>query len=78
METLDGSTLSGLSLKVEQLRAALPVPLPGPVPIPIPIPIKLPVITTILRGTATVGYVITPSGAPAPTAASVTLASGTL
>jgi hypothetical protein len=24
METLDGSTLSGLSLKVEQLRAALP------------------------------------------------------
>jgi hypothetical protein len=48
------------------------------IPIPIPIPIRLPVITTLMRGTTTIGYVITPFGAPAPTAANVTLANGTL
>jgi len=78
MQTLDGRPLIELSKKLESVRAALPVPLPGPGPFPIPIPIKLPVITTLMRGATTIGYVITPFGAPAPTAANVTLTSGTL
>jgi hypothetical protein len=81
MLTVDATSLVDLSAKVTSLRAALPAPLPTsiavPLPIP-PIPIHLPVITTLMRGTTTIGYVITPFGAPAPTAANVTLASGTL
>jgi hypothetical protein len=79
MQTIDGRSLVDLSGKVNLLRAALPAPGPAPILIPIPpIPIRLPVVTTLMRGTTTIGYVITPFGAPVPTAASITLGSGTL
>ena len=78
MRTVDATSLVDLSAQVTRLRAALPAPLPEPtLPIP-PIPIHLSIITTVMRGTTTIGYVITSFGAPAPTAANVTLASGTL
>jgi hypothetical protein len=79
MQTIDGRSLVDLSGKVDTLRAALPAPGPAPILIPIPpIPIRLPVVTTLMRGTTTLGYVITPFGAPVPSAASITLGSGTL
>src|SRR4249919_2752257 len=81
MQTLDGRPLVDLSGKLDHLRAALPIPLSGfaAISIPVlPIPIRLPVITTLMRGTTTIGYVITPFGAPVPTAANITLGSGTL
>jgi hypothetical protein len=81
MQTLDGRPLADLLGKLDRLRAALPTRLPGSAPISLPvspIPIRFPVITTLMRGTTTIGYVITPFGAPAPTAASITLAGGTL
>ena len=77
MQTLDGGPLVDLSGKLDRLRAALPAPAPILIPIP-PIPIRLPVVTTLMRGTTTIGYVITPFGAPVPTAAGITLGSGTL
>ena len=86
MLTVDTTSLVDLSAKLTSLRAALPEPLPTstavalqipPIPFP-PIPIHLRAITTLMRGTTTIGYVITPFGAPEPTAANVTLASGTL
>src|ERR1700733_11324317 len=81
MQTIDGRSLVDLSGKVDVLRAALPAPGPAPILIPIPpipIPIRLPVVTTLMRGTITLGYVITLFGAPVPSAASITLGSGTL
>jgi hypothetical protein len=81
MQTVAATSLVDLSTKLTNLRATLPAPEPAlklvPLPIP-PIPIHLPVITTVMRGTTVIGYVITPFGAPVPTAANVTLASGTL
>jgi hypothetical protein len=79
VQTLDGRALVDLSGKLDLLRAALPAPLPGLAPIRIPpIFFRHPVVTTQMRGATTVGYVITPFGAHAPTAANVTLAGGTL
>src|SRR5258708_21151764 len=81
MRTVDATSLVDLSAQVTRLRAALPAPLPAPtavtLPLP-PIPIHLSIITTVMRGTTTIGYVITSFAAPAPTAANVTLAIGTL
>jgi hypothetical protein len=82
METLDVTSLVDLSAQVAHLRATVPAPLPAPTTTTLPtlpIPIHLlPVVTTLMRNASTIGYVITPFGAPAPTAANVTLASGTL
>jgi hypothetical protein len=79
VQTLDGRALVDLSGKLDLIRAALPAPLPGLAAIRIPpILFRQPVVTTLMRGATTVGYVITPFGAQAPTAANVTLAGGTL
>src|ERR1700716_114385 len=79
MQTLDGRALVELSGKLDLLRAALPAPLPRFASVRIPhTPFRFPVVTTLMRGTTTVGYVIAPFGAHAPTAANVTLAGGTL
>jgi len=78
VRTIDTTSLVDLSAKLTSLRAALPAPLPIPTPVPIPIPpipIHLSVVTTVMRGTTTIGYVITSFGGPAPSAANVTLAS---
>jgi hypothetical protein len=81
MLTIAATSLTDLSTQLTNLRASLPAPLPAlkgvSLPIP-PIPIHLPVITTLMRGTTVIGHVITPFGAPVPTAANVTLGSGTL
>ena len=79
MQTLDGRALVELSGKLDLLRAALPAPLPRFASVRIPhTPFRFPVVTTLMRGTTTVGYVIAPFGAHAPTAANVTIAGGTL
>ncbi len=78
MQTLDSRPLTDLSTQLESIRAKLPSPVPIPGPIPIPLPFKLPVITTLLQGTTTIGYVITPAGDPVPTAVGVALTSGIL
>ncbi|KJC60081.1 hypothetical protein UP10_15570 [Bradyrhizobium sp. LTSPM299] len=81
MQTITATSFVDLSTELTNLRAALPAPLQTikgihpPIPL---IPIHLPVITTLMRGTTVIGHVITPSGAPVPTAANVALASGTL
>ncbi len=79
MQTLDAASLVRLSAKLSDLRAALPA-LPSTsasLSLP-PLPIHLPTVTALMRGTTTIGYVITPYGAPAPTSVNVALASGTL
>jgi hypothetical protein len=79
MTPIDGLPIIRLSAAIDSLRAALPVPGTLPVRHPIPIPIHFPpVLTTISRGATTIGIVITPFGEPAPTAATIALASGTL
>jgi hypothetical protein len=81
MTTVDGSALTDLLTKVDALRAANPIPnapeIAKPI-IPIHLPVELPVTTSLLRGTTTIGYIITPPGAPTPTGSGVTLTSGTL
>jgi hypothetical protein len=79
MQNIDGSALSGLLTQLDGLRATLPLTgAPQPrLAIPIP-PIHPPVITPLMRGTATIGYVVTPFGAPVPTSVSVTLKAGIL
>jgi hypothetical protein len=78
MQPLDGRPLTDLSAQIDRIRATLSAQPRPPAPIDLPIPIRLPVVTTLLRGSATLGYVITPFGAPAPTAANVRLGAGTL
>src|SRR3981081_4147801 len=79
MQTLDGRVLVEPSEKLALPRSESMASLPGLAPIRIPpIFFRHPVVTTLMRGATTVGYVITPFGAHAPTAANVTLAGGTL
>ena len=79
MQTIDGRSLVDLSGKGDLMRAALPAPGPAQMLITIPpMPDRLPVVTTVRRGATTLGYVVTPFGAPVPSAASITLGSGTL
>jgi hypothetical protein len=79
MQVIDGSLLGELAAKLDQLRVTLPVSgTVSPVPIPIPVKVHPPVVTTLMRGTATIGYVITPFGSPSPIAIGVKLQSGTL
>jgi hypothetical protein len=78
MTVIDGRALTDLVNKVDTLRAANPIPgAPAIVHPGIPIG-HVPTTTTLLRGTTTIGYIITPAGDPAPTGAGVTLTSGVL
>jgi hypothetical protein len=75
---IDGKALTDLVNKVDTLRAANPIP-GAPTFVHPSIPIgHVPTTTTLLRGTRTIGYIITPAGDPVPTGASVTLTSGVL
>jgi hypothetical protein len=79
MTTIDAGALTDLLSKVDTLRAANPVPGAPVITKPIiPFPIHLPQTTTVLRGTTTIGYIVTPGGDPAPTGAGVALKSGIL
>ena len=88
MQTLDSTPLDSLSRQVDLVKTSLAIPqivtLPDPKPIPLPIKIPIPtpatgpVTTAIVRGTTTIGYVITAGGDPVPTSAAVALTSGTL
>jgi hypothetical protein len=77
MTTPNGLPIIHLSAAIDSLRATLSVPKPTPLPIPIPIHFP-PIVTTISRSGTIIGFVITPFGQPAPTAVTITLASGTL
>src|ERR1700722_17868095 len=78
MTVINGKALTDLVNKVDTLRAANPIP-GAPAIVHPSIPIShVPTTTTLLRGTTTIGYIITPAGDPAPTGASVTLTSGVL
>ena len=75
----DAGALTDLLSKVGTLRAANPIPGAPAIFKPIiPFPIHLPQTTTVLRGTTTIGYIVTPGGDPAPTSAGVALKSGIL
>ena len=82
MQIVDGSSLLNLATQVSTLTTSLQatptLPILTPLPILIPFPIHLPVTTTLVRGTTTIGYVITSGGSAAPTSASVTMGSGVL
>jgi hypothetical protein len=78
MTVINGKALTDLVNKVDTLRAANPIP-GAPTFVHPSIPIgHVPTTTTLLRGTTTIGYIITPAGDPVPTGASVTLTSGVL
>src|SRR5262249_30028998 len=79
MQDIDGAPLGALAAKLDQLRATRPLSgVISPVLPPIPVKPHPPVVTMLMRGTTTTGYVITPFGSPAPTAVNVKLQSGTL
>ncbi len=69
MTTIDGTALINLQKKVDALRAAAGAPIH---------PLPLRTITTLLRGSTVIGYIITPFGSPAPTSATIALKRGTL
>jgi hypothetical protein len=75
MQILDGSQLFTLSGQLSSLRGTVPI---GVSPAGLPASGGAEVTTTLLRGTTTIGYVFTASGATAPASANATLGNGTL
>jgi hypothetical protein len=81
MNLVDAKPISDLASAVSGMNATIPVLTTLQQifhPLPIPIPSKPPVQTTLVRGSTTIGYIVTPGLDPAPTAIGVALKAGTL